>query len=65
VNRLTTLCLISLIALGTAGCGHEARVTGPTQCLAPPGTKIVGASEMAQGRTDLSQHTAFDSAESL
>jgi hypothetical protein len=65
VNRLTTLCLISLIALGMSGCGHEARVTGPTQCLAPAGTKIVRASEIPQGRADLSEHTAFDTASSL
>jgi hypothetical protein len=65
VNRLITLSLISLIALGTSACGHEARVTGPTQCLAPRDMKIVRDSEIAQGRADLAQHTAFDSAATL
>jgi hypothetical protein len=59
------LCLISLIALGTSACGHEARVTGPTQCLAPHDTKIVRDSQIAQGRADLAQHTAFDTASAL
>ena len=35
MNRLLALPLIALLTLGTAGCGHEARITGVTQCFAP------------------------------
>jgi hypothetical protein len=65
MNRLIQLSLISLIAVGASGCGHEARVTGPTQCFAPHDTKVVRASEFVQGRADLSQRTAFDTGSSL
>ena len=63
MNRLIPLSLLSLFAAVAAGCGSEARVTGPTQCFAPHDAKLVRAArELVQAKSDLSEHTAFDTA---
>jgi len=58
VNSLLKSALIAAIAVGVVGCGHEARVTGPTQCLAPHAPRFARASEISQDRVDLAQRTA-------
>ena len=64
VNRLIKLSLLCLITVGAAGC-HEARITGPTQCLAPHGfgrhdARVAQASDIVRGQPDLSARTAAD-----
>jgi hypothetical protein len=58
VNRLAKLSVISLLALGAAGC-HEARVTGPTQCFAPHDAAAAkaSASDIVQGQVDPAKQT--------
>jgi len=52
VNGLLKLSL-GLLAILVAGCGHEALVTGPTQCFAPHRLRAAAASDIVQGRTEL------------
>jgi hypothetical protein len=58
VNTLLKLILITLIAGSAVGCGREARITGPTQCLAPrAASRVVQASAIVQRRADLVTQT--------
>ncbi len=65
MNSLIKLSLLSLTAVGAAACGHEGRVTGPTQCLAPHAShaaRVARASEVIQARADLAERTATQTA---
>jgi hypothetical protein len=49
VKDAIRISFIALLAIGAAGCGHEARVTGPTQCFAPRNVRVAQASPVASG----------------
>jgi len=58
VERVVKLLLILTLAGSAAGCFHEARVTGQTQCFAPRDVKAALADAGVQGESKLSARSS-------
>lgn len=56
------MAFVVLLVAGAAGCSHEARVTGPSQCFAPQSTRVARASDIVRGHAELAARNAVDPA---